>query len=352
MSTPSRAERQIQTSVAISDITGVRENTLWQTTVANQAFWVTVTVILICLATAYYQPDTFPTKGNFFNITRNFAAIGIMAMGMTAVIITGGIDLSVGSVMALAAVAAARVMEMGGEWYVAFLVGMLAGAGAGAVNGTLIAYVKLPPFVVTLGMLSIARSLAIVLSENRVIYQFGPGGDTFKAIGGGRISIPWVDGGWLDLSNLFAVLVVLAIVMAIVLRTTAWGRYLFAIGGNEHAARLTGIPVDRIKLQVYILAGMTAALAALMTVGYQGSASNGMGRSFELYVIAATVIGGANLMGGKGSIYGAFIGAALIFLIRNSLIMFGVDANWYDFFVGLFIILAVLLERLRSRQQG
>ena len=216
---------------------------------------------------------------------------------------------------------------------------------AGAINGTLIAYVKLPPFVVTLGMLSIARSAAIVLSENRVIYQFGPGGDAFKSIGGGRISIPWIDGGWLDLSNLFAVLVVLAIVMAIVLKFTAWGRYLYAIGGNEQAARLTGIPVDRIKLQVYILAGMTAALAAVMSVGYMGSASNGMGRMYELYVIAATVIGGANLAGGKGSIYGAFIGAALIFLIRNSLIMFGIDANWYDFFVGLFIILAVLLER-------
>jgi ribose/xylose/arabinose/galactoside ABC-type transport system permease subunit len=238
----------------------LRETTYWQATVANQAFWVTVTVVVLCLVTAWHQPDTFATKGNFFNITRNFAAIGIMAMGMTCVIITGGIDLSVGSVMALAAIVAARIMEAGFEWYVAFVAGLVAGAAAGAVNGTLIAYVKLPPFVVTLGMLSIARSAAIVLSENRVIYQFGPGGDTFKAIGGGRISIPWIDGGWLPLSNLFAVLVVLAIVMAIVLKFTAWGRYLFAIGGNEHAARLTGIPVDRIKLQVYMLAGTTAAL--------------------------------------------------------------------------------------------
>jgi ribose transport system permease protein len=352
MQAPTPADSPRRSSVDISDVTGLRETTYWQATVANQAFWVTVTVILLCMVTAWHQPDTFATKGNFFNITRNFAAIGIMAMGMTCVIITGGIDLSVGSVMALAAIVAARIMEAGFEWYVAFVAGLLAGAAAGAINGSLIAYVKLPPFVVTLGMLSIARSAAIVLSENRVIYQFGPGGDTFKAIGGGRISIPWIDGDWLPLSNLFAVLVVLAIVMAIVLKFTAWGRYLFAIGGNEHAARLTGIPVDRIKLQVYMLAGTTAALAAIMSVGYMGSASNGMGRMYELYVIAATVIGGANLMGGKGSIYGAFIGAALIFLIRNSLIMFGVDANWYDFFVGLFIILAVLLERLRARQQG
>ncbi len=350
MQAPTPAEAPRRSSVEISDVTGLRENTLWQATVANQAFWVTVTVIVICLATAYHQPDTFATRANFFNITRNFAAIGIMAMGMTAVIITGGIDLSVGSVMAFAGIVAARIMEAGFEWYVAFFAGMAAGAGAGAINGTLIAYVRLPPFVVTLGMLSIARSMAIVFSDNRVIYQFGPGGDTFKAIGGGRISVPWID-GTIDLSNLFVVLVILAVITGIVLRTTAWGRYVFAIGGNEHAARLTGIPVDRIKLQVYMFSGMCAALAALMTVGYQGSASNGMGRMFELYVIAATVIGGASLMGGKGSVYGAFAGAALIFLIRNSLIMFGVDATWYDFFVGLFIILAVLLERLRSRQQ-
>ena len=222
---------------------------------------------------------------------------------------------------------------------------------AGGVNGALIAYVRLPPFVVTLGMLSIARSLAIVLSENRVIYQFGPGGDVFKAIGGGQIDVLvrrpdalcptcssrcWCWRCWSSFT----------------LKWTAWGRYLFAIGGNENAARLTGIPVDRIKLQVYMFSGLTAAIAAIMLAGWQGSASNGMGKGYELYVIAATVIGGANLMGGEGSVYGAFIGAALIFLIRNSLIMFGVDANWYDLFVGLFIIFAVLLERIRARTSG
>jgi len=229
------ADQKRRSSVDISDVTGLRETTYWQATVANQAFWVTVTVILLCLATTYYQPDTFATKANFFNITRNFAAIGIMAMGMTAVIITGGIDLSVGSVMAVAAVVAARVMEGGGDWYTAFAMGLFAGAVAGAINGSLIAYIKLPPFVVTLGMLSIARSAAIVLSENRVIYQFGPGGDTFKAIGGGQVSIPWIDGDWLPLSNVFVLLVLLAIFMAIMLKTTAWGRYLFAIGGNKAA---------------------------------------------------------------------------------------------------------------------
>jgi ribose transport system permease protein len=337
--------------VAIEDVTGIQEKTFWQHTIASQAFWVTITVILICIATAWQEPN-FATKANFFNITRNFAAIGIMAMGMTAVILTGGIDLSVGSVMALAAIGAARLLELDHAWYVAVGGGLFLGLLAGAINGWLIAYVKLPPFVVTLGMLSIARSMAVVLSENRVIYEFASGGDVFKAIGGGKISLPWIDGGTLDLSNMFVMLVAAALLMSFVLNFTAWGRYLFAIGGNESATRLTGVPVDRIKFQAYLLAGLTAAIAAVMMAGWQGSASNGMGKGFELYVIAATVIGGANLMGGHGSAYGAFIGAALIFLIRNSLIMFGVDANWYDLFVGLFIIFAVLLERIRGKRSG
>lgn len=347
----------MSSSVEISDVTEIKEQNWLQAMIANQAFWVTITVILLCIATAAYQ-DSFATKNNFYNITRNFSAIGIIAMGMTAVIITGGIDLSVGSVMAFSAIVAARILEFGGDshWivaYVAVLAGLIAGVAVGGINGVLIAFLKLPPFVVTLGMLSIARSLAVVTSENRVIYKFGEeAGDIFKWFGGGRIEIPWVDGATLPLSNLFVVLIVMALIMAFVLRFTAWGRYLFAIGGNEQAARLTGIPVDRVKIQVYMLAGFTAAIAGILTAGYGGSASNGMGKTYELYVIAATVIGGANLMGGKGSIYGAFIGAALIFLIRNSLIMFGVDANWYDLFVGLFIILAVLLERMRGRTSG
>jgi ribose transport system permease protein len=346
-----QSSRTAKSSVEIGDITGLREHNWLSHMLSSQAFWVTVAVVLICFATAYQEP-AFATKANFFNITRNFAAIGIMAMGMTAVILTGGIDLSVGSVMALAAIGATRLLEAGYPWYAGCLAGLSLGVLIGAINGYLIAYVRLPPFVITLGMLSIARSLAVVVSDNRVIYQLGEGAAVFKWIGGGRVAIPWFGAEPLYLSNLFVVLLVFTVVAAFVFKTTAWGRYLFAIGGNENAARLNGIPVDRIKLQAYILTGLTAAIAAVMMAGWQGSASNGMGKGYELYVIAAAVIGGANLAGGHGSAYGAFIGAALIFLIRNSLIMFGVDANWYDLFVGLFIIFAVLIERVRGNRGG
>jgi ribose transport system permease protein len=211
------------------------------------------------------------------------------------------------------------------------------------VNGVLIAYVGLSPFVVTLGMLSFARSLAIVLSGNRMIYEFGPDGPTFKAIGGGSI---------LGIAHPVWVLIIIAIVFGVILRSTAWGKHLYAIGGNEQAARLTGVPVDRVKLQAYIVSALTASIAAVLIVGWQGSAINALGTGYELRVIASTVIGGANLMGGEGGAYGAFVGAALLEVIRNSLLMQGIDSNWQGAFVGVFIVLAVLLEKIRGRRRA
>jgi ribose transport system permease protein len=137
-----------------------------------------------------------------------------------------------------------------------------------------------------------------------------------------------------------------------VLKITPWGRHLYAIGGNEQAARLTGVPVNRVKLQAYMISALTAAISAVLIVGWQGSAINALGIGYELRVIASTVIGGANLMGGEGGTYGAVIGAALIEVIRNSLLMEGIDSNWQGAFVGVFIVLAVLLEKIRGRRRA
>jgi ribose transport system permease protein len=330
-------------SVAIEDVTGLKERSLWQRLSSSQPFWVTVALVIMCLVMTYEQPEAFASADNFYNITRNFAFIGIMALGMTAVILTGGIDLSVGSIMGVVGVVCGLLLQAGNHWAVAILAGLLTGALTGAVNGILIAYVGLPSFVVTLGMLSIARSLAIVLSENRMIYEFGPYGDTFNAIGGGAV---------LGIANPVWALVLLALLFGFVFNFTSWGNYLYAIGGNESAARLTGVPVRRIKLQAYIVSGLTAGLASVLIVGWQGSAINALGQGYELRVIASTVIGGADLMGGMGGAYGAVVGAALIEVIRNSLLMAGVDANWQGAFVGLFIVLAVLLQRIRGKRSA
>jgi ribose transport system permease protein len=202
-------------------------------------------------------------------------------------------------------------------------------------------------FVVTLGMMSIARSLAVVFSGNQMLYKFGPDAPTVKAIGQGKFPVR-VEGDWIpdwipQFSSHFWTMVILALIVGYVFNFKAWGRHLYAIGGNEHAARLTGVPVDAIKFQAYVFSAFTASVASLLILGYSGSAINAMGQSYELRVIAATVIGGANLMGGYGTAFGAVVGAALLEVIRNALLMAGIDSNWQGAFVGAFIILAVLL---------
>ena len=211
----------------------------------------------------------------------------------------------------------------------------------GFFNGYLISYLRLSPFVVTLGMLSIGRSLALAISNNKFFYQFGHDQKLLIEIGGGRT---------FGIANPVLILVALTLIMGFVLRYTRWGRHLYAIGGNENAARLAGVPVDRLKMSVYVLSGFMTAISAILSVGWLGSVTNGIGIGYELRVIASTVIGGANLLGGEGGAYAAFIGAALIEVIRNSLLLAGVNPYWQGTFVGLFIILAVLLERLRGRK--
>jgi len=329
--------------IRIQDVVSIKEQTAFEKIISSQPFWVTVALLLIITLMSYLQPQAFASTENFYNITRNFAYIGIMSVGMVCVIITGGIDLSVGSTMGLVGVVCGVILQAGYHWALAIGGGLLAGVIVGAINGLLIAFAGLSPFVVTLGMLSFARSFAIVLSGNKMLYNFGPYKPGFRAFGGGE---------FLGMSNMVWALIILAIVVGVILKFTTWGRHLYSIGGNEQAARLTGVPVNAVKMQAYMVTGATAAIAGIMVVGWQGSAINALGTGYELKVIASTVIGGANLMGGEGGTYGAFIGAALLEVIRNSLLMQGIDSNWQGAFVGVFIVLAVLLEKIRGRRRA
>jgi ribose transport system permease protein len=339
---PEAASASAGSGVAISDIVGIKERTPLQRLVATQSFWVSIALLIVCTLMSLAYPNAFGTGENFYNITRNFSFIGIMALGMTAVIITGGIDLSVGSVMGVVGITVGIIMHAGYHWLLAVAGGLGAGLVCGLFNGILITYLGLSSFVVTLGTLSIARSVAVVMSQNKMIYDFGPHANQFFAIFGGQT---------VGIANSVWVLLVMAIAFALVLRLSVWGRHLFAVGGNEHAAQLTGVPVRRVKMQAYVFCSMCAAVASILILGWQGSAINALGIGYELRVIASTVIGGANLMGGEGGAFGAFVGAALIEVIRNSLLMAGVDSNYQGIFVGAFIILAVLLERVRGRKR-
>jgi ribose transport system permease protein len=336
---------------AVSDVVGVKEQTLFKRFVTSQPFWVTVALFILVAIMASIEPS-FGTANNIGNVARNFAPFGIMALGMTIVIITGGIDLSVGSVMGLVAIVAGLFLTWEYPWYIAFAMGMITGLMCGIVNGFFVAYVGMPSFVVTLGMLSFARSLAVVISGNQMLYKFGPDAPIVKAIGQAKWPrhepAGWAPDWMPELSSHFWTMVVVALFVGFLFNFTAWGRHLFAIGGNEQGARMTGVPVDWVKFQAYVFSAFTATVASLLLLGFNGSAINAMGQGYELRVIAATVIGGANLMGGAGTAYGAVIGSAFLEVIRNALLMAGIDSNWQGAFVGAFIVLAVLLGMLTS----
>jgi len=257
---------------------------------------------------------------------------------MTAVIASGGIDLSVGSTVVLSAMVISVLMEGGYPFWLSAVMALVAALAVGGINGALIAYAGMPPFVVTLGMLSIARSLAMVLSNNKMIWDFGPDHDLLLWVGGGAT---------LGLPHPLYVLTALVIVMSLVFRWTRWGQYVFAIGGNEHAARLTGIPVRNLKISIYMFSAFTAGLAGILMAGWLGSVTTNLGQAMELTVIAAAVIGGANLAGGEGTAVGAVVGALLIEVIRNSLILLGISTFWQGTFIGSFIIIAVGFDRIR-----
>jgi ribose transport system permease protein len=309
---------------------------------SRQTFWVFLAAILACIALTI-TTDTFATERNIFNVTRNFAFVAIIALGMTAVIISGGIDLSVGAVVVLSAMIVGMSMAAGMSIWLAIPLALAGSLAVGLFNGVMIAYVGMPPFVVTLGTLSVARSLAMVLSNNKMVYQFGPDHDLLLTLGGGStFGIP----------HPVFMLILLGVLTSLAFRWTRWGRHLFAVGGNEHAALLTGIPVKRVKIIVYMFAAFTAGITGVLEVGWLGGVTTNLGQSMELNVIAASVIGGANLAGGVGTALGAIVGAALIEVIRNSLILLGISTFWQGTFVGSFIIIAVLFDRLRASRSN
>jgi ribose transport system permease protein len=306
---------------------------------ASQTFWVVIAVILACLFLSF-ATDAFATSKNLYNITRNVTFVAIIALGMTFVIITGGIDLSVGSVLCLSSMVLAVTMHAGYSIEIGILASIATALAIGAFNGAMIAYLGFPPFVVTLGMLSIARSLAMVASNNTVVFQFGPDHAKLLALGGGA----WVFG----IANPVLYMILLALITGFILRWTKFGRHIFAIGGNEHAATLTGVPVRQIKVAVYMISALSAGIAGIIQTGWLGAVTTNLGTGMELQVIAATVIGGANLAGGVGTAFGAIVGAALIEVIRNSLGLLGINAFWQGVFIGGAILLAVLFDRIRN----
>ena len=309
---------------------------------SSQAVLVLLAVIAASVFLSY-ATNSFATSSNLYNITRNATFVAIVALGMTMVIISGGIDLSVGSVLMLSSMVCATTMHAGYGIEVGIAAALGASLLVGAVNGVLIAYLGFPPFVVTLAMMSIARSLGMVASGNTTIFEFGPDRQVLLDLGGGAAIF--------GIANPVIYTLCLAAIMAFTLHFTRFGRHVFAVGGNERAAELVGVPVRGIKLAVYMISALTAGIAGIVETGWLGAVSTNLGTGMELTVIAAAVIGGANLAGGAGTAFGALVGASLLEIIRNSLGLLGISAFWQGTFIGSFILVAIAFERVRNMRR-
>jgi ribose transport system permease protein len=283
--------------------------------------------------------DTFLTTSNLTNIIVQTSVVGIAAVGATFVIITSGIDLSVGSNVALSSMVAAYAMKhtgVGGAGGV--VVALLVGVAVGAFNGASATLLRLTPFIATLATLAMGRGLTQQVSKGQTIFGFPP---SFTFLGNGRIA-------GLQAPVVVTVLVFLA--GYLLLTRTTFGHSVYALGGNREAARLAGIPVRRVEFAVYALAGLCAGLAAVVLTGRLNSALSNGATGLELQVIAAVVIGGTSLFGGRGSLAGTFLGVLLIGVIVNGLTLLNVNPFWQQFVQGAVIFVAVLLDALNSRR--
>ena len=293
----------------------------------------------------------FATTGNAIGILIATAVNGILAIGVTFVIISGGIDLSIGTVMTLSAVmTGVFATNMDLPLPLAIVGGIITGGLMGLLNGVLIARFKIPPFIATLGTMQVARGLALVLSELRPIY-FNDTPEFTSTAMGSVIQLGGVVPG-LDIPNLVLAFFGAAIIAAFVLGRTILGRYTFAIGSNEEATRLSGVPVVRWKASVYVVSGLFAGLAGVVIAARLNSAQPSLGMGYELDGIAAAVIGGTSLSGGEGTILGTVIGAFIISTLTNGLRIWGVPQEWQYVVTGGIVILAVYLDIVRRRRRA
>lgn len=296
---------------------------------------IVLAIVLETIVFAFYAPS-FLSLDNLVNVALSIAVIGILSVGMTIVILTGGIDLSIGSVAALAGVVAALVALKFGV-FAGFTTAFAVGIASGAFNGSIIAYFKVPPFIVTLALLTIARGLAFILSEGRSIGNLPEG---FSALGkssffGIPVSV------WLMLLSFAA--------GWFVLRHTRFGRYVYAVGGNREAAFLAGVNVKSVTVWVYILNGLFVGIAAIVLASRLGAGVPNSGLQYELDVIAAVIVGGTSLSGGRGSVVLTFFGAIFIGVLNNGLNLAGVDPYTQKIVLGVVILLAVLADQFKKQ---
>ncbi|MEE8410295.1 MAG: ABC transporter permease, partial [Myxococcota bacterium] len=294
-------------------------------------------VVLVALAVLLGTASPhFLTGDNLLNVLQQSSINALLGIGLTFVIISGGIDLSVGSILALSGLVVADLLVAGHSMTVAIAAGLGAGLLCGTINGLVTTLARIPPFIATLGMMLVARSAAKVYSGSQPISGLP---DTFRALAGSLFGIP----------VLVIVVAVLYAVAHAALTRTKLGRYTYAIGDNEQAAWLSGVPTGVYKVAIYALSGLLAAVAAVLMTARLNAASPLAGEMYELYAIAAAVIGGVSLMGGEGRVVGTLIGAVIMGMLRNGLNLLNVPSAWEGVVVGSVLVIAVVADRARHR---
>ncbi len=296
-----------------------------------------ILVLLILTALLILTTNSFLTFTNIDNLIRQVAVFAILSVGQLFVILTGGIDLSVGSVLGLSGGVTALLLASGVPIPITILVGLLVGLAVGLINGLLVSRLKLPPFIATLGMLGVARGLVLLLTGAKTI---APLPDAFNAI---------ANGSFLGLPSLFWILVVVAIIASFTLGRTVFGRYVYAVGSNAESTRLSGVPVNMVLLAVYSISGILAGFAGILTSSRLGAGIPTAGTGYELQAIAGAVIGGASLSGAKGRTAGAVLGALIMGILANGGNLLAVDPFYQQIAIGLLIILAVYFDHLQGR---
>ncbi|HWA24318.1 MAG TPA: ABC transporter permease [Lacunisphaera sp.] len=307
---------------------------------ALTAFGPLIGLAAVCVLFAMLRFDTFVTRDNFAIILQQTVIIGVAALGMTLIIIAGGIDLSVGSVIALGCVVVALLIQKGWSPLAAGLGAVVACMACGAFSGLLITRLRLLPFVVTLGMMGALRGTAKELVNSQPVYPDETWLNGLMQLG--RSGLP--TGVWLMLA--------LAVLVALALRFSRFGRHVFAVGSNELTARLCGVPVERVKLLVYVLGGAFAGVAAVLQFSYLTIGDPTTAIGLELNIIAAVVIGGASLNGGQGTVLGTLVGALIMSVVANGCTKLGLDNPVQEIVTGGIIIAAVLLDYLRRKTAG
>jgi len=301
-----------------------------------------ILIALVALSTFLsFASPYFLTADNALGVARAFSLTAIAAIGQTMVIITGGIDLSVGSVLALSGLSTGMLLATGLPLVPSIVAGLLVGMVFGACNGLLITRVGLPPFIATLGMLSIGRGLVYVLTKGYPV-TVPRGEDLLLQVGQGYVGIVPVP---------VIIMLVITVIATLFLSKTTLGRYVYAVGGNEEAARLAGIDVGRVKMFVYTVSGLLAAVSGIILLSRLVSAQPSAGLGFELPVIAAAIIGGTSLVGGEGTVLGAVLGAAIIGVLENGMVLLGVNTYAQQAVTGAVILVAVGLDMWQKRRR-